>query len=499
MKKAGESIKQVGDKTTEVGKNLSTSVTLPLVGIGAASLAAFNEVDEGLDTIITKTGASGKALDKMKGQMESIATKIPTDFKTAGEAIGEVNTRFGLTGAALESLATKFIQFAKINNVDVSTAIDKTQKVVAAFGLKAEDTGLLLDTFNAVGQRTGVSMDTLTSLMVTNSASLQQLGFSASDAANFLGNVEMSGADTTQVMSGLSKALANATEKGIPMKDALQAIQDSMVNAKTDTEGLQVAYELFGKKAGAAIYEACKNGSLNFSELGTSMEENMGSVETTFDATLDPIDSFTTTMNQLKIVGAEVGATLMSALKPVLEKVAEVLRGLKEKWNSLSPGMKEAIINFGLIVATVGPVLVVIGKVISAVGIITSALSPLIGLLTGTSAATTAVGVAGAGSAAGTVAAGTAATGASVGFGALSASLLPIIGIIAAIVAVIAGVILVIKNWGAITEWFKGVWEVVSSSVMSIWTSVATTFQTIWNGVATFLWGFGKVLKLWFR
>lgn len=29
--------------------------------------------------------------------------------------------------------------------------------------------------------------------MVTNSAALQQLGFSASDAANFLGNVEMSG------------------------------------------------------------------------------------------------------------------------------------------------------------------------------------------------------------------------------------------------------------------------------------------------------------------
>lgn len=80
----------------------------------------------------------------------------------------------------------------------------------------------------------------------------------------------------------------------------------------------------------------------------------MGSVATTFDNTIDPIDSFQTTLNQLKIVGAEVGATLMSALKPMLERLAQVLRGLKEKWDGLSPEMKDAIINFGLLVATVG-------------------------------------------------------------------------------------------------------------------------------------------------
>lgn len=33
--------------------------------MGGLSLAAFNEVDSGLDTIITKTGASGEALDGM--------------------------------------------------------------------------------------------------------------------------------------------------------------------------------------------------------------------------------------------------------------------------------------------------------------------------------------------------------------------------------------------------------------------------------------------------
>ena len=471
MKEAGDKIKEVGDKTTEVGKGLSTHVTAPIVAIGAASLSAFNEVDKGMDIIVQKTGASGKALKEMQDSMKNLATSIPTDFETAGAAIGEVNTRFGLTGQKLEELSGKFIKFAQLNNIDVSTAIDNTQKVISAFGLKAEDAGALLDTMNAVGQRTGISMDTLAKSMVTNSAALQQLGFSASDAANFLGNVEMSGADTSQVMTGLSKALSNATANGKPMKEALKDIQDSMVNAKSDTEGLDAAIDLFGKKAGPAIYQACKNGSLSFEELGTSLKDNLGNVDSTFNETLDPIDKFKTSMNSLKIVGADVGNSLMTVLQPMLEKFAEIMKSLNEKWNSLSPSMQQAIVKIALIAATVGPVLVVIGKVITAVGTITSALGGLIGLLGGT--------------ATGTAAAGTAAGGAAVGFGALNVSLLPIIAIIAAIIAAVVAIIAIIKNWGAITEWFKGLWEKVSTAIMSIWQGISDFFKGIWEGLVS--------------
>lgn len=485
IKEAGDKIKEVGDKTTEVGKGLSTHITAPIVAMGAASLKAFNDVDAGMDIIVQKTGASGKALEEMQTSMKNLATSIPTDFETAGAAIGEVNTRFGLTGKKLEDLSGKFIKFAQLNNTDVSTAIDNTQKVISAFGLKAEDTGALLDTMNAVGQRTGISMDTLAKSMVTNSAALQQLGFSASDAANFLGNVEMSGADTSQVMTGLTKALANATANGKPMKEALKEIQDSMVNASSETEGLQAAYELFGKRAGGAIYQACKNGSLSFEELGTSLKDNIGNVDSTFNETLDPIDKFQTSLNSLKIVGADVGNSLMTVLAPMLTKFSEMMKSLNEKWNSLSPGMQDAIVKIALIAATVGPVLVVIGKVITAVGTITSALGGLIGLITGTTAATTAAGVAGGASAAGTAAAGTAAGGAAVGFGALNVSLLPIIGIIAAIIAAVVAIIAIIKNWGAITEWFKGLWETVSTAIMSIWQTISDFFKGIWEGLVS--------------
>ena len=446
MKEAGKSIKEFGDKTTDLGKSLSTHVTAPIIAIGAAASSAFNEVDKGMDIIVQKTGASGEQLKEMQDIMENLVSSIPTDFETAGSAVGEVNTRFGLTGQSLEDLSEKFIKFAALNNTDVSSAVDNTQKVMSAFGLNAEDAGALLDTMNAVGQRTGISMDTLAKSMVTNSASLQQLGFSASDAANFLGNVEMSGVDSSQVMTGLTKALATAAQQGKPMDVALREIQSSMVNAKTDTEGLQAAYELFGRRAGGAIYQACKNGSLSFDKLGTSLNDNLGNVENTFNETLDPIDEFKTALNGAKLVAARLGASVFKVLQPAMKKLGAILKSLKDKWDKLSPYTKELIVKIGLIVAAVGPILIIVGKVIAAIGVITSVIG---------------------------------------GIGAvMSTSLLPMIGIIALIVAAIVAVIEIIKNWGAISEWFRQIWQSVSERVIQIWNGISSFFSELWNGMS---------------
>ena len=55
-----------------------------------------------------------------------------------------------------------------------------------------------------------------------------------------------------------------------------------------------------------------------------------------------------------------------------------------------------------------------------------------------------------------------------VSFGALNISLLPVIGIIAGVAAAIAGIIAIVKNWGAITEWFGNLWQVVSQKADGI-------------------------------
>lgn len=351
------------DKTGQIGSSLNKNVTAPVAAAAGGVMAAWSQVDEGMDIIVQKTGTTGDALEGMQNSARNIAKSIPTDFETAGSAVGEVNTRFHLTGKELEDLSTKFVEFSSLNDTDVSSSIDSVQKALEAFGLGAEDAGAMLDTMNKVGQDTGISMDSLSQLMVTNAASLKELGMSAADAATFLGQCETSGVDTSAVMTGLKKALTNASGEGKTMKEALSELQNTMLNAETSADAYNAAVDLFGSKAGPTLAEFCKDGKLNFEDLGASLDDNLGSVENTFNATLDPADQFKVTLNQLKDAGFDVGNALGPVLAECLQVATPILKDLIESWNSLSPETQEMIIKCALLAAALGPVFSIVSKV----------------------------------------------------------------------------------------------------------------------------------------
>ena len=455
---AGQKMKDVGDKITGVGEGLSTHVTAPIAAVGAASLAAFNEVDAGADIVKTKTGAVGQALKDMQDAVNDIATTIPTDFETAGSAIGEVNTRFGLTGDALKDLSQQFVEFASVNDTDVSTSIANVSSVLNAFGMDTSQAGGMLDVLNSVGQATGLSMDTLSTDLSQNAAQLKSMGLNATQSAQFLGNVEMSGLDVSTAMAGMKKAMKNAAADGKTLDQALSEFSDTMHSNKSDTEKLQAAYDLFGSKAGASIFNAMQTGKLSLDGFSSDMSSFKGNVEQTFNDTLDPIDKFKTTMNQLKVTGAEIGNSLATVLAPMLEQASGALKKFADIWQAIPEPMQQFIIKAALAAAAVGPILVGVGKVISTFGTITSGIGTLMNTIGGLSTGLTAFS---------------------------SLSLLPMIGIIAGVVAAIVVVVEIIKHWGQITEWFKGVWDKGCSGVKTVGQGLATFFTGLWNGIKT--------------
>lgn len=387
LKAVSEKTKAVGKKMQDIGGSLTKNVTAPIVAVGAASVAAFNEVDKGEDIIIKKTGATGEQAEELRKIMENIATTIPTDFETAGSAIGEVSTRFGLVGQDLEDLSAKFIKFADLNNTDVSAAIDSVQAAMEAFNVETEDAGEFLDLLNKAGQDTGISMDELTSSLLTNATALTELGFGANESVGFLANLEKSGIDSSAMLSGLKTALKNATKEGKPMRKALIDLQKDLQSTGTDTEATQQIMELFGNKAGPAIAKAVSEGKLNLLDLGTTITDFGNSVDQTFEATQDPIDSFTTTLNTVKLTGAELGATILEVLAPVLQDLADAVSALKEKWDELDPATQEAIVKAALVAAAIGPVVTIAGTLAMAIGALLSPIGAVIAIIAGVVAA----------------------------------------------------------------------------------------------------------------
>lgn len=443
MEAAGDKMQELGGKISDVGDNMTKYVSGPVLAAGGAAIAAFTDVDSAMDELIKMTGATGDSFEDLKGVVEDIATTIPTDMQTAAAAVGEVNTRFGATGEELEALSGKYVKFAELNNTDVVGAIDTTQQAMAAWGISAEDAGAFLDTLTKASQDTGASATSLADVVADNKAVFDEMGFSVSDAVGFLANLEKNGIDSGTAMAGLKKGLQNASKEGISMQAALFKMNHSLQNAGSSTEAMNDVMELFGNKAGPALAAALQEGRISFDALGTSINDNLGTIDETFEATLDPIDKTKTIFNELKITGAEVGGTIMEMLAPALETVANAIKGVKEWWDGLSPGMQQAIITIGGIIAAIGPLISVMGGIISAIGTVTT----MIGLLSG-----------------------------------------PIGIVVAAIAAAVAVGVLLYKNWDTICEWAGNVkervveaWENIKSGVSSAAENVKEKVSTAWN------------------
>lgn len=443
----GAQFKSVGDKMKTAGSNLTKYVTGPILGIAGASVKAFNEVQNGLNVVTQKTGASGQALTEMQDIARDLAKNLPVDFETAGTAVGELNTRFGVTGDELASLSEEYIKFAKVNGVDLNTAIDETQKALSAFGLTAKDAPALLDRLTKAGQESGASVDTLTSGLIQNATAFQELGLNMDQSVNLMSQMEKSGANSETVMQGLRKALKNAAADGVPLDQALSDLQNTILNGTDGMDGLTAAYDLFGK-SGDQIYGAVKNGTLDFSALGQAASDAGGTLDSVFDETLTPADQFKMAMNQLKDVGYEIGNTLLPMITPLLEKVSEKLTALSDWWNGMSPETQKMILIIGGILAAIGPLLMIIGSLAGALGSII-ALAPVLGA-------------------------------------AFSALLGPVGLVIAAVAAAIAIGVALYKNWDKIKETAGRVWGAIKTAITKPIQAAAEFIKKIIDKIKSF-------------
>lgn len=426
-----------------------SDISQKLVDFGKSALEAFRQVDEGMDTIVTKTGAGGEALESMQKIANNIATELPTDFSTVGNAVGEVNTQFKLTGDALKNASEDIIKFAEINGSDVTNATIQSKQAIEAYGLSVDDLSKVLDSTTFVAQETGVSVDDLMKKATDGAPQIKLLGLSFEEAVTLIGQLEQHGVDSSAALSGLTKAAGAYAKKGKSMTEGLKETIDSIKNSKSETEALSIAMEIFGSKKAPQMVDAIKRGALSFEELGYTAEVSGGLVSSTFESTLDPIDKFKTAQNSVTLAMSEVGAAIAEVLAPVFEMLGNIVKQVAEWFSGLPGPIKEFV--------------VILGTVVTVVGI----LAPIFLTL---QAAATALGVS---------------------IGAMVTAALPIIGTAAAIAAAVAAVVVILKYLWETNEGFR-------NAVTAVWEAISSVINTVVGEISNFIMSiFGTVVAWW--
>lgn len=366
--------KKMGDGLQNAGKKL-LPLTAGITALGAASVKMYKEVDQGADTVIKKTGATGDAAKELKDIYEQVATSVTGTFEEAGKAVGEINTRFGLTGKELESMSEEFMKFAKITDQDVESAVIGVDMALKTFGLNADDAEGALGLLAKTSQDTGISVETLESLLQNSGDQLKEFGLGFGESVQLMGNFEKSGLDSNKMLSKLSKAAAYFNKKGKNMKTGLQDIIDRLKDSSTEADATAEAYKIFGTKGGLAFVTAAKEGKLAFDNLSDDLSAYKNVVGDTYDEIIDETDKMELVWKQTKVALADAGKTILNVMAPALQKLSDFLKNLSTKWKNLDDGTKKMVIGIAGVVAAVGPALIILGKLATAISAVTKVMS----------------------------------------------------------------------------------------------------------------------------
>ena len=105
--------------------------------------------------------------------------------------------------------------------------------------------------------------------------------------------------------------------------ERLKELQEEMKGAADDTKAAQAASELFGTKAGPAIAAAIRDGRLSVDELSATVQDFGGSVDETFENTLDAPDKFKLKLQELKLAGADIIDNFLKENGPAIESLLD--------------------------------------------------------------------------------------------------------------------------------------------------------------------------------
>lgn len=372
---AGRSIEEFGNKVTNIsnkidkmGTTLTTRLTLPIVGITTTAIASMDAVDEGLDTIATKTGATGSAAKELQQIYKEVASEVPGDFGDIGAAIGEINTRLDLTGDKLKTASIDFLKFAKVNGADVNTAVQLVTRAMGDAGIEADKYSELLDMLTVAGQKSGISIESLTTNLAKYGAPMRALGIDTKNAIAMFAGWEKAGVNTEIAFSGMKKAISNWGAAGKDSTKEFSKTLNEIAKCPTIAKATTKAIEVFGAKAGPDLADAIKGGRFEFEKYIEALDNGTGTIENTYGQIVDEVDDAQLAMQNAKIAMHDAGEVAAKSLGPILLDLAKQFKGLMERFDKLSDKEKKQILNMGLMVAAIGPAVKILGTLTKTAG-----------------------------------------------------------------------------------------------------------------------------------
>lgn len=293
---------------------------------GAAGVALFKvgeEFDDAFDKISTRTGATGREMRKLKGVFRDVVSDVPASFDDAATAVGDLNTRLGLSGRPLKVMSKQMTELARITETDVAANVETVSRAFVDWEVATKDQSKTLDGFYRLSQKSGIAVADIASEVQRFGSPLRQFGFSLEEAASMFASFERAGVNTQTMLPGLKFALRSFMEAGLEpgkaLRDTFDGISDGTIKA-------QKAFEIFGGRATPDMIEAIQQGRFEFDKFIKTFEGAEGAIREQGRRTMDLSEHWTKFKNNLKLAVEPVARDVFKGLGDLMKEVTATFK-----------------------------------------------------------------------------------------------------------------------------------------------------------------------------
>lgn len=399
-----EKVQKAGEKVKNAGSGMTKTVTAPILADGAASAKMAMDFEDSMAKVSTIADATEVPMDEMQKAILNLSNQTGISSEEIAQNIYDSISAGQKTGDAVNFVSNS-TKLAKAGFADAGAALDVLTTIMNAYGLKASEvtnvSDMLIQTQN-LGKTTvadlassmgkviptanayGVSLDELCAgyaIMTANGVATAESTTYMNGMLNELGKSGTNVSETLKEKTG--KTFKELMDSGMSLSDVLKIISDAATENNKSFGDMWSSSE-----AGKAGMILLGDSAENFNGVLEQMQNSAGATNTAFEKLDTNSTKIKKATNELKNDAIDLGTTLMEELTPIIENIAEKISQFTEWFNGLSESEKQMIIQIGLIVAAIGPLLIVLGtvvssgaKIIGGIPVIAKGLSGLFGII----------------------------------------------------------------------------------------------------------------------
>lgn len=489
----GDKISSVSKKMSDLGSSLTQKVSLPITAVGAASVKAFSDWESAFtgvmktvdETANTTYADIAEGIKKMA--TETAASK--EDIAGIAEAAGQL----GIGADDILKFTKTMVMLGDSTNLSSEEAATSLARIMNITGESTQNVDKLGSSIVALGNNFATNESSIVEMSNRLASAGTIAGLSTTDifalatAMSSVGiEAEAGGTAMTQTLTGISQAVSESGDKLNTLAQVAGMTADEFASKwkSTPTEALQSfidglsemntsgedTYKILDELGMSGVRQSNMLQSLALAndQLASAMDVSNKAYQENSALQTEAEKRYETSaakMSQMKEELTNVGVQIGEIVMPYIIQFAEKVKELAEWFSNLSPEMQKVVVAAAAIAAAIGPLFSTIASVGAGVGTISKVVgkvvefAPVIGGVLSTI--------------------GTAITGTIIpAIGAVVSAIIPFLPIIAGVAAAIAAVVLVVKNWGDITDWISEKWAAFTEYISEAVAAIAEFFTT---------------------